>query len=149
MLASGSPHTWMKTVLRVTDGWAQPGNKANLICKRPWIRNQPYLVIPFFKMCLPSSFIHRFWTSWSPHVLNNYCIPRSGFSYIIQVIITYIPPSIVLPIQQLGVYCDNFPPWGLQGKLWLIIPSPCIFSLQSTTLSDYSTDFTSFFCDSK
>ena len=34
-------------------------------------------------------------------------------------------------------------------ELWLIIPSPCIFSLQSTTLSDYSTDFTSFFCDSK
>ena len=22
----------------------------------------------------------------------------------------YIPPSIVLPIQQVGVYCDNFPP---------------------------------------
>ena len=28
---------------------------------------------------------------------------------------------------------DNFPPWGLQGKLWLIFPSPCVFSLQSTT----------------
>ena len=42
----------------------------------------------------------------------------------------------------MGIYCDNFPP------LWLIIPSPRIFSLQSTTLSDYSTDLTSFYCDS-
>ena len=30
---------------------------------------------------------------------------------------------------------------NFQPKLWLIILSPCIFSLQSTTLSDYSTDF--------
>ena len=22
----------------------------------------------------------------------------------------YFPPSIVLPIQQVGIYCDNFPP---------------------------------------
>ena len=28
-----------------------------------------------------------------------------------------IPLSIVLPIQQVGIYCDDFPPWGLQGKL--------------------------------
>ena len=30
-----------------------------------------------------------------------------------------------------------------KGK-WFIIPSPCIFSLQSTTLSDYSTDLHNF-----
>ena len=35
--------------------------------------------------------------------------------------VVYIPPSIVLPIQQVG-FKDNFPPWGLQGKFWLIIP---------------------------
>ena len=53
-----------------------------------------------------------------------------------------IPPSIVLPIQQVGIYYDNLiPERGVQGKLWLIIPSPCIFSLPSTTLSENSTDF--------
>ena len=53
-------------------------------------------------------------------------------------LILHISQFVVLPIQQVGFNCGTFPPWGLQGKLPLIIPSPCIFSSQSTTLS-YTT----------
>ena len=49
-----------------------------------------------------------------------------------------IPLSIDLPTQQVRFNCDIFPPWRLQGKIWLIIPSPCILGLQSTTLPYYS-----------
>ena len=33
-------------------------------------------------------------------------------------------------------------PEGYKGKIWLIIPSPCSFSLELTTLLYYSTTFT-------
>ena len=52
---------------------------------------------------------------------------------------TFILPSIVLPVQRLGFNGDIFPPWGLQGKLWLIIPSPCIFHLHYITLLYHNT----------
>ena len=54
---------------------------------------------------------------------------------------TYIPPGIVFPVQQVGFDCDVFPPWGLQGKIWVIISSPCIFSLQYTKLPYNSAIF--------
>ena len=52
---------------------------------------------------------------------------------------TFMLPSIVLPVQRLGFNGDIFPPWGLQGKLWLIIPSPCIFHLHYITLLYHNT----------
>ena len=39
-------------------------------------------------------------------VLNMACV----WSYIKH---RYIPPSIILSIQQVGIYCNNFPPWGV------------------------------------
>ena len=62
----------------------------------------------------------------------------------------YIPPSIVLPIQQVGIYCNNLIPEDYKGNYGSYFPPMNFyFILQSTTLSDNSTDFTSFCCDSK
>ena len=76
---------------------------ANQICRRPgfnvlWLvnLNQP---IKITKSCNSDWLISKFNINNWPEI---YCI--------------YIPPSIVLPVQQVRFYCDNFPPWGLQGS---------------------------------
>ena len=52
--------------------------------------------------------------------------------------------AIVLPIALLIQQVGYFPSLraGYKGKIWLIIPSPCSFSLELTTLLYYSTTFT-------
>ena len=51
---------------------------------------------------------------------------------------TYILPSIVLAVQQVGL-TDIFPPRGLQGEIWLIIFNFSLHYMHCYTLVQFYT----------
>ena len=69
------------------------------------------------------------WLALQPALIHNHSTalkqqPTCSHQAFVEVLLFYIPPSIVLPIQQVGFNCDNFPPEGYKENQ---VPSPCIF----------------------